>query len=492
MLFEPLFTHAQQTPQDIAIIDEKGRYTYQQLAAAAGGLGMYLGMQTDKPNVGLLLPPSAGFAASFYGTLISGKSVVPINYLLGDREIAHVIADSGIDTVVTIPQLAPRIKDADLKVVDLTQLPQNPPAAMMRPPLPTPSAEDTAVLLYTSGTSGLPKGVILTYGNLQSDVDAAIEWADLQHGHKFLGVIPLFHAFGLTAGLLAPVQLGAVVVYIARFSPVAMLHAIKEHELSIVFGVPAMFGAVAHLKNAAPEDFKSVYALISGGDALPSNLREGFKSRFGQLIYEGYGLSETSPVVALNVPQVNRAGSVGKALPGVEIRIVDENGQTLRQGQEGEVWLRGPMIMKGYHNLPNETAAALTADKFFKTGDLGKFDADGFLYITGRKKDLIIVGGEKAVPREIEEAIMRHPAVAEAAVVGKKDPSRGEVVVAYVTLKPGQTATPDQIRNFAREQNLATYKVPREVYLIDELPRSPTGKVLKRVLAEKANAPAVG
>jgi long-chain acyl-CoA synthetase len=489
MLFEPLFTHAQQTPQDIAIIDEKGRYTYQQLAAAAGGLGMYLGMQTDKPNVGLLLPPSAGFAASFYGTLISGKSVVPINYLLGDREIAHVIADSGIDTVVTIPQLAPRIKDADLKVVDLTQLPQYPPAAMMRPPLPTPSPEDTAVLLYTSGTSGLPKGVILTYGNLQSDVDAAIEWADLQHGHKFLGVIPLFHAFGLTAGLLAPVQLGAVVVYIARFSPVAMLNAIKEHQLSIVFGVPAMFGAVAHLKNAAPEDFKSIYALISGGDALPSNLREGFKARFGQLIYEGYGLSETSPVVALNVPQVNRPGSVGKALPGVEIRIVDENGQALPQGQEGEVWLRGPMIMKGYHNLPNETAAALTADKFFKTGDLGKFDADGFLYITGRKKDLIIVGGEKAVPREIEEALARHPAVAEAAVVGKKDPSRGEVVVAYVTLKPGQTATADQIRNFGRDQNLATFKVPREVYVIDELPRSPTGKVLKRVLAEKANAP---
>jgi long-chain acyl-CoA synthetase len=192
------------------------------------------------------------------------------------------------------------------------------------------------------------------------------------------------------------------------------------------------------------------------------------------------------------VPQVSRPGSVGKALPGVEIRIVDENGQALPQGQEGEVWLRGPMIMKGYHNLPNETAAALTADKFFKTGDLGKFDADGFLYITGRKKDLIIVGGEKAVPREIEEAIMRHPAVAEAAVVGKKDPSRGEVVVAYVTVKPGQTTTPDQIRNFARDQNLATFKVPREVYLIDELPRSPTGKVLKRVLAEKANAPAAG
>ena len=487
MLFESLFTHAQQTPQDVAIIDEKGQYTYQQVAAAAAGLGLYLGMQTDKPSVGLLLPPSAGFVASFYGTLLSGKSVVPINYLLGDREIAHVIADSGIDTVVTIPQLAVRIKDADLKVVDLIQLPQTPPFAIT-PHFPTPNSDDMAVLLYTSGTSGLPKGVILTYGNLQSDVDAAIEHANLQHGHKFLGVIPLFHAFGLTAGMLAPIQLAATVVYISRFSPVAMVNAIRDHKLSIVFGVPAMFGAVAHLKSAGPDDFKSVYALLSGGDALPSTLREAFLARFNIPILEGYGLSETSPVVALNTPQASRAGSVGKALPGVQVRFIDDNGKDVGVNQEGEIWLKGPMIMKGYHNLPNETAAALTADGYFKTGDLGRIDADGYLYITGRKKDLIITGGEKAVPREIEETLNRHPAVAESAVVGKKDQSRGEVVVAFVTLKPGQTATPDQIRSFARHQNLATFKVPREVHIIEELPRSPTGKVLKRTLVEKVNA----
>lgn len=489
MLFQPLFTHAQQNPQDVAIIDDKGQYTYQQLAAAAAGLGMYLSVQTDRPSVGLLLPPSAGFAASFYGTLLSGKSVVPINYLLGDREIAHVVSDSGIDTVITIPQLAARVENADLKIVDLSQLPQTPPAALT-PHFPNPTPDDTAVLLYTSGTSGLPKGVILTYGNLQSDVDASIEAADLQHRHKFLGVIPLFHAFGLTAGLLAPVQLGSTVVFLSRFSPVAMVNAIRDHGLSIVFGVPAMYGAVAHLKNASPEDFKSIYAMLSGGDALPSTLREGFKARFGVPLYEGYGLSETSPVVAINTPQVNRAGSVGKLVPGAQAKIIDDNGNPVGPNQEGEVWLKGPMVMKGYHNLPNETAASLTADGYFKTGDLGKLDDDGFLYITGRKKDLIIVSGEKAVPREIEETLARHPAVAEAAVVGKKDSSRGEVVVAFCTLKPGQSASADQLRTFARDQNLATFKVPREVYIVEELPRSPTGKVLKRVLAEKANAPA--
>src|SRR5215212_23557 len=233
MLFEPLFRHAQTQPQAIAVIDDRGQYTYQQLAAMSAGLGMYLSLQTKKPNVGLLLPASAGFVASFYGTLLAGKSVVLINYLLGEREIAHVIADSGIDTVVTIPQLAPRLKDARLNIIDLTALPQTPPAAIT-PKFPSPNANDLAVLMYTSGTSGLPKGVMLTYGNVQIDVDAAIEQAQLQPGHKFLGVIPLFHALGMTAMMVAPIQLGSTVIYIARFSPVATLNAIKQHGVSLM------------------------------------------------------------------------------------------------------------------------------------------------------------------------------------------------------------------------------------------------------------------
>ncbi|MEZ0264324.1 MAG: class I adenylate-forming enzyme family protein [Phycisphaerae bacterium] len=487
MLFEPLFAHAQRTPDEVAVIDERGQYTYQYLANAAAGLGLYLSFQTQKSAVGLLLPPSGGFVASFYGTLLAGKTVVPINYLLGDREVAHVIKDSGIDTVITIPQLAPRLAGSDMKVIDLTQLPQTPPMAIT-PRFPSPAPDDMAVLLYTSGTSGLPKGVVLTYRNLQSDVDAAIEHAALRHEHKFLGVIPLFHAFGLTGCMLGPIQLGAKVVYVARFSPVAMLNAIKEHKLSIVFGVPAMMGALLNLKNAAPDDFAHTYAMITGGDALPAKLREGFKARFNVPLLEGYGLTETSPVVALNVPQASRPGSVGKLVPGAQAKIVDDDGKDVATGGEGEVWLKGPMIMSGYYNLPDETAKVLTADGYFKSGDLGKLDADGYLYITGRKKDLIISGGEKAVPREIEECLARHPAVAEAAVVGKKDHSRGEVVAAFVTLKPGATATPDEIRAFARDENLATFKVPREVIIIEELPRSPTGKVLKRVLSDRINA----
>ncbi len=230
--------------------------------------------------------------------------------------------------------------------------------------------------------------------------------------------------------------------------------------------------------------------MISGGEPLPAQVRQVFQERFNVTLYEGYGLTETSPVVALNTPQKHRAGSVGIPVPGVEVKIADEEGKALPVEQSGEIWLRGPMIMKGYHNLPKETEAALTPDKFFKTGDLGKVDGDGFLYITGRKKDLIIVAGEKVAPREVEEILVQHPAVAEAAVVGKKDAGRGEMVVAFVIAKPGQEAAAGSLRDFCRDRGLAQWKIPKEFFFPTDLPRSPTGKVLKRALAEQVNKPA--
>jgi len=487
MLIEPLLAHAAKTPHEIALRDDGGSHTYQQLADWAAGLGKYLSAQTRQPNIGLLLPAGGGFVASFYGILLAGKCVVPINFLLGEREIAHVLADSGLDTVVTIGPLAGKLDGARIKIVDLTQLPRTPAGVGPAAPQPSRSADDPAVLMYTSGTSGLPKGVILTYGNLQSDVDACIVHARLQNKHKFLGVIPLFHAFGMTAMMLAPIQLAAQVIYLARFSPVGTLNAIREHGVSLVFAVPSMFGAIAHLKNAAADDFKSIYALISGGEPLPAAVRDGFEKRFNVPIYEGYGLTETSPVVSLNTPHDHRPGSVGRTVPGVTVKVADDNGQPLPQGAAGEIWLKGPMIMKGYHNLPQETAAVMTGDGFFKTGDLGKLDDDGYLFITGRKKDLIIVAGEKASPREIEEVLLRHPAIAEAAVVGKKDASRGEVVVAFIIAKEGQTLKPEDLRDFCRAQGLPQWKIPREIFIQSDLPRSPTGKVLKRVLSQQVN-----
>jgi long-chain acyl-CoA synthetase len=206
-------------------------------------------------------------------------------------------------------------------------------------------------------------------------------------------------------------------------------------------------------------------------------------------VYEGYGLTETGAVVTLNTPNSNRPGSVGKPLPGVDVRITDEAGSSLAGEQVGEIWLKGPMLMKGYHGLPEETASVLNFDGYFRTGDLGMIDADGFLHITGRQKDLIIVSGEKVAPRQVEEVLMRHPAVAEATVIGKKDPIRGEVVVAFVIPREGQSTSPNELRDYARAQGLTPWQLPREVFIVPDVPRSPTGKVLRRELSAKVNSP---
>ncbi|HZL38115.1 MAG TPA: AMP-binding protein [Tepidisphaeraceae bacterium] len=486
MIFEPLFANAHRQPEHLAVVDDRGSYTYQQLSQAAAGLGMLLGTQTSQPRVGLLLPTGAGFVASFYGTLLAGKTVVPINFLLGIKEIAHIVKDSGIDTVITVPHplLSPKIEGLPLNVIDLTQLPQSPPFKI-DPVFPKVSANDLAVVMYTSGTSGMPKGVLLTYDNLESDVEAAIEHAHLVDKYSFLGVLPLFHTTGLLATMVAPIRLGSTVYYQARFSPLAVINAIKEHQISIIAAVPSMYGAMMRLKNVGPEDVKSLYAALSGGEPLPGAIREGFEQKFGIPIYEGYGLTETIGPIAFNVPGAIRPGSVGKLIPGAQVRIADDDGNPMPGGQAGEVWLKGPMIMQGYNNLPDETRAALTPDGYFKSGDLGLMDADGYLHITGRKKDLIIVAGEKASPREIEEILNQHPAVAEAAVLGKKDASRGEVVAAFIIPREGQSVKPDDLRDFCRQHGMVQWKIPRDIQVVTDLPRSPTGKVLKRVLAER-------
>jgi long-chain acyl-CoA synthetase len=487
MLLEPLLNHARSKPNDVALVDDRGPTTYGELAAMAVGLGQYLSAQTRQPRVGILLPAGAGFVASFYGTLLAGKTVIPINFLLGDKEVAHVLKDSGVDTVITIPQLAGRLKDESIKVIDVTALPK-PPAAAIEPKAPAKSQDDLAVVMYTSGTSGLPKGAMLTYGNLHFDTIHSIEAIQLKASHTFLGVVPLFHALGMMASMLVPIQLGSKAVYLGRFSPVAAMNAIREHDISFIFGVPSMYGAIANMKNASADDFKNMYAVISGGEPLSPQLNETFEKRFGKPILQGYGLTETSPCIAFNTPQSSKANSVGKPIPTAEFRIAGEDGEALPQGEIGEIWVRGPMVMKGYLNHPDATKQALTPDGFFKTGDLGKFDDEGFLFITGRKKDMIIVAGEKVFPRELEEILLTHPAVADAAVVGKKNDGRGEVVVAFIEPKPGQTVTSDELKEVIKQHNVPNWKCPREYHIVDDLPRSPTGKVLKRELADKVNA----
>lgn len=486
MLIEPLFAHAKQHPDDIAVIDDRGEYTWRQLATMAAGLGLYVSMQTSRQRVGLLLPSGVGFAASFYGTLLAGKTVVPINFLLGDREIAHILSDSEIDTVLTAGPFLSKLQNTGLKLIDLLALPPAPPLDLSDLELPAADPGDLAVIMYTSGTAGLPKGVMLTYGNLHSDVLSAIQHAQLQGKHSFLGILPLFHSTGMLATLIAPIQLGSRVVYQGTgFKPLAVIKAIRDHQISIVAAVPSMYGALARLKEAGPEDLKSLYAAISGGEPLPAVIRDAFERKFAQPIYEGYGLTETIGPIAFNVPGRRKPGSVGQLIPSASARIADDEGNALPTGQAGEVWLKGPMIMKGYNNLPAETASALTPDGYFKTGDIGLLDDEGYLHITGRKKDQINVSGEKVSPREIEEMLNHHPAVAESAVVGKRDPLRGEVVAAFIILREHQSAKPEELRDFCRDKGMVQWKIPREIQFVPDLPRSPTGKVLKRILVER-------
>jgi len=490
MLVRPLLQHAANKPESaLAITDDRGAVTWRQLVASAANIAATLSTQTQANAVGILLPASAGFVSSFYGTLLAGKIAVPINFLMGDRELAHIIKDSEIDTVLTAPPLAARLADTGLKVIDLTQLPA-PDSTVVRQTLamagasPTPSLK-IATFLYTSGTSGLPKGVVLTHGNLQSDIDASIAHAGFNDQHRFLGIIPLFHSTGLLATMLAPMQLGSAVTYIARFSPVATMKAIRDQKIGVMGAVPSMYGALLRLKDATADDMASLYLPISGGEPLPPAIREAFLNRYKKHLMEGYGLTETCGPVCFNTPQLHKPGTVGRVVPNAEVRIVDENGAAQPTGAIGEVWMRGPMIMQGYHNLPQETAAAMTHDGFFKSGDLGMLDADGYLSITGRKKDLIIVAGEKVYPREVEDLLAQHPAVGEVAVLGKSDESRGEVVVAFIVVKEGMEITPEEIRDYCRAQGLIAWKTPKEVIVTADLPRSPTGKVLKRVLAEQ-------
>ncbi|MEM7809579.1 MAG: AMP-binding protein, partial [Planctomycetota bacterium] len=451
-----------------------------------------------------LLPAGGGFVTVFYAILLAGKTAVPINFLLGEKEARHVLDDSGCDLVLTVGLMLEKLdagkamqEAADenrVSIIDLLKLKPTLASilAQLRP-LPTwnRSAGEVAALLYTSGTSGLPKGVPLTHNNLDSDATACITHSRLDRdgdNHVFLGIVPLFHSTGLLATMLAPVYLGAKMVYTARFNPATTVQKVREHDVTVMAAVPSMYAAIARVKDAGPADFANMYAAISGGEPLPGSVREAFKRKFDIEIMEGYGLTETCGPVTVNMPHIHKQGSVGRSLGNVDIRIVGEEEQPLDAEATGEIQIKGPMVFSEYRGLPDDTVKAKTNDGYFRTGDLGHLDGDGYLFVTGRKKDMLIVGGENVYPREIEELLATMPGVAEVAVVGKPDKTRGEAVVAFVLAKEGQTLEVQAIKDFCRDNGLAGFKIPKDVRFVDELPRSPTGKVLKRQLRDQIEA----
>lgn len=490
-LLRSIFKQALLHPTRTAVVDDLRTWSYAKLLGGSFFMAREIAKATDKQHVGLMLPTSGAFPAALLGTWQAGKVAVPLNYLLSKEDLHHVIRDSGLDTVFTASKLLDVVgEDAipeGVKVVKLDEL-----SFTGLPPVRWPAAprdEDLAVLLYTSGTSGRPKGVMLSHRALDTNVRAIIEHAHLGPTNKFLGVLPQFHAFGVTALTLMPLALGAEVIYTARFVPRKLVELMRKHKPNVFIAVPSMYGALLSVKSATPEDFASLQFAVSGAEPLSQAVFDAYQDKFKCHLLEGYGLTETAPVTNWSTPQQNKQHAVGKALPGVTNIIVDDDSKVLGPNEPGEILITGPNVMDGYWQLPEKTDEVFVeidvpskgTTKCFRTGDIGKIDEDGYLYITGRKKEMLIVGGENVFPREIEEVLNLHPSVKASAVIGKPDDMRGEIPIAFIELEEDAEFDDKDIRNFVRDK-IAQYKVPREIKQIDELPRNPTGKILRREL----------
>ena len=471
------------------VVDDQRTWKGGTLIVAAWHMARAIERSTDRDTVGLLLPTSGLFSAALLAGWMTGKVVVPLNYLLSREDLEYIVRDSGLETVLTVDPMLEYIHGptASMRPLRLESLRFGglPPIRRAR----RRSADDLAVLLYTSGTSGRPKGVMLSAGNLAANVDQIERWATFDHRDVLLGVLPQFHSFGLTVLTLLPLAIGAKAVYTARFLPRKVLDLAREHQVTAFVAIPSMYNALVASRHGGPECFSHLRYAVSGGEPLPDAVAEGFRSRFGVRIAEGYGLTETSPVTNWCLPDEWRHRSVGRALPEVSERIVGPDGADLAAGQDGEIRIQGPNVMRGYWKLPEESARAFDERGFFRTGDMGRFDADGHLFITGRIKEMLIISGENVFPREIEEVLNRHPSVKDSAVIGMQDPGRGEVPLAFVELHEGASFDQAQLQQHCRSV-LPPYKVPREIRRRAALPRNPTGKIMRRALNAQTPAEA--
>jgi long-chain acyl-CoA synthetase len=490
-------------PDRVAVACGGQQLTYAELNARASEVAAGLharGIRAGE-SVALSCPNVPAFPIAYFGILKCGAVVVPLNVLLKPREIAYHLKDSDAKALLAFegtPDLpigemaAAACVDAGCRQFIL--MPRDMPALLKdAAPVQAPRREpdDTAVILYTSGTTGHPKGAELTHANMVSNAIASFDMfrpafeSGVDRQHATLITLPLFHSTAQTAQMNAGLYGGFRLVLLPRFDPAVVLETFAREQIGLWVAVPTMYWTLLQHARASGLDVSraaaSLKLCVSGGAPMPAQVLQDFERTFGVRILEGYGLSETAPVVSFNqLQRPTKPGTVGLPIFGVEVRCVDEHDNAVPAGARGEVVVRGPNVMKGYHNNPDATADA-TRGGWFRTGDIGQFDADGYLAIVDRKKDMILRGGFNVYPREIEERLMMHPSVAACAVIGVPDERLGEEVKAVVVRKPGAATTADELIAWLREQ-MASYKYPRIVEFRESLPMTATGKVLKREL----------
>jgi long-chain acyl-CoA synthetase len=486
-LVDLLRSTAERHPDNVAVKLDDAELSYAALDGAAARVATLLRSKGVEPGdrVGLMVPNVPHFAVLFHGAQRAGAVVVPMNVLLKEREVAFYLQDSGAKILFAWSGFAEAAEPgaaaagAECVLVDPAGFTALVGAHEPGTEVADRAGDDTAVILYTSGTTGTPKGAELTHASLATNVEVSAELFSVTDTDVIFGGLPLFHVFGLTCGLNTAIAAGATLTLLPRFDPTKALEILERDRVTIFEGVPTMYGALLNHPRREEYDVSALRICVSGGAALPVEVLRGFDAAFSCKILEGYGLSETSPVASFNHPDRERKpGSIGTPIRGVEMKVFDDDDNEVAQGDVGEIVIRGHNLMKGYWGRADATEAAIR-DGWFHTGDMAITDEEGYFFIVDRKKDMIIRGGYNVYPREIEEVLYEHPAIRECAVVGVPHDELGEEVGAAVVLKEEADADVAAIRAHAKER-VAAYKYPRHIWFVDELPKGPTGKVLKR------------
>ncbi|KIL47347.1 fatty acid--CoA ligase family protein [Jeotgalibacillus campisalis] len=498
---------------------EKAAYTFMEQSATYGELNGAVNKMANSleamgvkkgDHVGLLLGNSPHFIVSLYAALRIGATAIPINPIYTPDEISYILRDGDVKVVIAVDLLLPLVEKAHAALPEInhyiicetssqtqeqieklgkevqSKITSFTHAMAPYPPVyegPELMQDNIAIILYTSGTTGKPKGAMLTHRNVYTNAKDTAEYLAITGDDKVIAALPMFHVFALTVVLNAPLINAGTIVIVPRFSPKDVFDLTKKYEATVFAGVPTMYNFLLQYPEADRADFEFVRLCISGGASLPVALLHQFEEKFNVRVSEGYGLSEASPVTCFNPLNMERkAGSIGTSITNVENKIVNELGEELPPGEVGELIVRGPNVMKGYYKMPEDTEAAIK-DGWLYTGDLAKKDEEGYFFIVDRKKDMILVGGYNVYPREVEEVLYSHKDVVEAAVVGVPDPDYGEAVQCFV-VKKDPSLTKEDLLEFCAKQ-LAKYKLPSVVEFIEELPKNTTGKILRRALRDQ-------